>query len=478
MNLGLLALTLPMTAGAPPAMIEAPVPACPFLFVTVNLPGGGRTVWYPGTPQAIKIADKGVIGLRPGYAYRLELTDLPEQFAGLSLYPTIEVQGSLQYRPGMKMAQHPVPIHLSREEIARIRLGRLVTKVYYLEDPDQAPAVGSGTTQTLESLARGETEAIDYARAKGRPVLIFRVGERSFTPEELQTENVPGTVLLPGTPFIPTPAAPPYVAYAGIALYDPIIGPRWSTFECFHDGGDGKRPLGIGMGGSLFGLDASDTAMEFTVREGRQVVASNRVCICVPRFAAATVEQTVEGNKTLGKPQYTELYRTENVFLAKIPPGTMKQFEQAIGLLGRQRTSGLESELGLLIKSKWMRPEGLSHINGTKVVAEVRAPADLTMTPCKLLLTKSIDPNPEKIGDVVTVTLRFVNATSQTMTDVLISDSLSPRLEYIEKTAKSSKGATFTVVPNESGSARLQWAIDGSLLPGEGGVISFKVRIR
>jgi Domain of unknown function DUF11 len=79
---------------------------------------------------------------------------------------------------------------------------------------------------------------------------------------------------------------------------------------------------------------------------------------------------------------------------------------------------------------------------------------------------------------VVTVTLRFVNPTTEEMTDVVIADSLTTRLEYVEGSAKSSWAATFTATPNEGRSMTLRWAIDGTLKPGASGTITFQVRIR
>jgi uncharacterized repeat protein (TIGR01451 family) len=87
-------------------------------------------------------------------------------------------------------------------------------------------------------------------------------------------------------------------------------------------------------------------------------------------------------------------------------------------------------------------------------------------------------PHPKQIGEIVTFYLTYRNPTSQPMSDVVISDSLTGRLEYIEASAKSDRAATFTNTPNEAGSVVLRWVIDGQLLPGHGGTVSFVARIR
>ena len=95
------------------------------------------------------------------------------------------------------------------------------------------------------------------------------------------------------------------------------------------------------------------------------------------------------------------------------------------------------------------------------------------------MIQKWIDPpHPEKIGQELTVHLKFTNPTTEEMTDIVIADSLTTRLEYIVGTAKSSRAATFAASPNSAGSVVVRWSLDGKLMPGESGVITFKVRIK
>jgi uncharacterized repeat protein (TIGR01451 family) len=115
------------------------------------------------------------------------------------------------------------------------------------------------------------------------------------------------------------------------------------------------------------------------------------------------------------------------------------------------------------------------------VVAQARGPEEITAFPgcTSLMIKKWIDPaNPDRIGQEVTVHLKYTNPTTEEMTDVVVADSLTTRLEYIEGSAKSSRPATFVASPNEAGSMALRWAIDGKLMPGESGTITFKVRIK
>ncbi len=141
----------------------------------------------------------------------------------------------------------------------------------------------------------------------------------------------------------------------------------------------------------------------------------------------------------------------------------------------------IEGNNGPAFVALWSgRPLGLSSVRNVAVLAQVRGPDEITTYHGHvLLLEKSIDPpHPQKIGEVVTVTLRFSNPTTEVMTDVIVADDLTPRLEYIEGSSKSDRATTFTISPNGIGSSVLRWAVDGKLLPGESGKIKFQVRIR
>ena len=285
MNIGLLSLAL--TVGQPVALHPGPdgppfVPAAPFLFVTVNTPKGSKVTWHPMSSEA-NSTDRPV-GLRPGYLYRFQITDIPEK-KNVALFPSIEIRGTLIPRRGLPdVSKHPVPIALSDRDIDQILDGRMITKVYFLEDPNQAVPLQGTPGEALEGFAESEEEAIKDARLHGRPLLILRVGERPFTKAELAVENVPGTILFPGVTTPPIPAAPPIYPFNGMPLFDPIYGPKAAAEECLKDGGDVGPRAAPGPLGGIGGLDPTDTAMMFTTRRGTRVAVSNRVDLCVPRF--------------------------------------------------------------------------------------------------------------------------------------------------------------------------------------------------
>jgi hypothetical protein len=64
---------------------------------------------FPGSTLARLYDTPTVMGLRPGYVYRFELTNLPYN-PGKALYPEVEVRGTLVPRPGMKYMDYPIPL--------------------------------------------------------------------------------------------------------------------------------------------------------------------------------------------------------------------------------------------------------------------------------------------------------------------------------------------------------------------------------
>src|SRR3954462_5600998 len=80
-----------------------------------------------------------------------------------------------------------------------------------------------------------------------------------------------------------------------------------------------------------------------------------------------------------------------------------------------------------------------------------------------LRLFKWADRQAAQIGDVVTFSLKYSNVGGRPITDVAVSDSLSPRLEYVPGSSQSDRDAVFTIQPNEAGSAVLRWEIGGKL---------------
>jgi uncharacterized repeat protein (TIGR01451 family) len=245
-----------------------------------------------------------------------------------------------------------------------------------------------------------------------------------------------------------------------------------------HDGGDTGVPVGLDPQGRLHGLDPSDTVAEYTDACGQKHLAiSNRVCLCVPRFAIVTVPIVPAGYESA-----TALARTEGtvehaLLRVKQGPIEVQQTEQLAILRNRERASSVVAAVGTL---------PVSQIQGTAVVIglekEQTVVGTLEKKPCPparpLVLCKTTDKQAVQIGDVVAFTLMYTNVGGQPISNVVVSDSLTGRLEYVSGSAQSDRQAVFTMADNEAGSRILRWEIAGRLLPGERGVVRFQARVR
>src|SRR5262249_15875696 len=73
-----------------PAGPPAPPPP---LFVNFLGPDGMKVTFYRGAMKATTLKAPCVVGLRPGYAYQVKVSDIPGH--PQPLFPTLEVRGSI-----------------------------------------------------------------------------------------------------------------------------------------------------------------------------------------------------------------------------------------------------------------------------------------------------------------------------------------------------------------------------------------------
>ena len=104
---------------------------------------------------------------------------------------------------------------------------------------------------------------------------------------------------------------------------------------------------------------------------------------------------------------------------------------------------------------------------------------EITSYPNEVVVTKSVSPTgPVQPGDVVTFTIRYFNGTRTPAADLLLSDSLSGRLEYVAGSAKSDRPTNVTTVDNEAGSSIVRFEIPGPIPAGQSGTVTFQARVR
>lgn len=503
MTTGMLALLTPLVAAGPPSppapttptILRAshdtpgpvspiptlgygvPLPA-PLLAARVIAPQGVYVTAFPGTTLARMYDAKEVVGFRPGYRYRLELGGLPYN-PGQKLYPEVEVRGSIVPRPGMKYMDYPIPLVFTQGDIDRALSGAVITKVIYLENPEKAIPTEIPPTSPIEFPVESEEAGKRAAWENGRLVAIVRLGNRKPDAQFLAATAIDGTILLPGEKYLKAPLAPPQIPYFACPLFDPILGPKVPDEECFVDGEDKKTPLGFRANGALGGLDATDVGVEYTSRGKRRVTTSNLVCLCSPRFLINRSEIASSGYRVAVIAAGAHAESGPNLIrdrkAAMVDVGREKPTE----LDARLRTSAFVGKVGVGFYIGTQKPVAHAQVNGVKVEAAVVEPHVLTGPYCPFTVTKAVDPSgPVMPGDVVTFTITYKNTGVDAISDVVVNDSLSGRLEYVAGSQQTDRAANFGATPNEVGSTILRWELPGVLLPGQSGTVKFKAKVR
>jgi uncharacterized repeat protein (TIGR01451 family) len=456
-----------------------PVPA-PLVAAKFLVPKDVRVTAYPGSSHSRMYPAPAMMGLRPGYVYRFELSNLPYH-PDRSIYPEVEIRGTLVPRPGMKYMDYPIPLTFSQGDIEKVLKGVVLTKVIYLEDPEKALPTEIGRDAPVELPDATDQDAVKAAIANGRLMAIVRVGNLKPTAEQLKPFAIEGTILLPGEKYLKSPVAGPAFPYYAQPMYDPLLGPKGPKEECFLDGGDKGDPLGIGRNGGLGGLNATDVGVEYTIGGKRKVTTSNMVCICSPRFMIRRVELVpggfdhrlaLAGNVgAVG----TGFLKERRAVMAEIA------LTRPTGLEGKVRPSAYVGKVGVAFFLGSTRPLVVGQVEGVKVTGALVEPEQLTAFPtlCPLTVTKSVDPpGPKEPGEVVTITIKYLNSGSKAISDIVVSDSLSGRLEYIPGSAASDRPSNFAVAENEVGSVVVRWELPGTILPGQSGTVKFKAKVR
>lgn len=532
-------LLLPTIAWAVPPV---PCQGCaPLLFARFSAPPGLNVTFFQGCPQPREFDVPVTVGLRPGYIYRVKLTGIPGR-PELVLFPSVEVRGTLSLPKIIRASDHPAPVVFTNDDFDRVMRGALITKVIFLEDPEQALATATRPDQPLELEVPAGLDPLTESRSHGRPLLVIRLGERDYREEELARQAIPGTLSLPGDKYLPPPALKPCIPWACVPIIDPILGPKPCEEECLHDGGDCGERVGLDRNGAVHGLDPSDTVSAYSDSRGRRRLAiSNRVCLCVPRFVVLRGVLALLDHQSVVGVGEAEAVQAQIKVEARMPSLVAQQQEQLAALRGRQRSSGTIASLNLerldavaLLKAvhidigvaealgtsrleqltmeqrtrlvrqiefarQFIQPYGVrgveqvsqgpvvvGRLQGVNVVSNVQEVRDLNSS-CEepprlpdqpLHLYKWASTRSAQVGDVVTFFLKYANHGGQPISDVAVSDSLTGRLEYVTGSSRSNRDAVFTTLENRAGSLLLHWEVSGPLQPGQSGVVSFQARIR
>jgi uncharacterized repeat protein (TIGR01451 family) len=494
-------------------------------------------------PNPVPVGDGGGIltaGLKRGVGYRLRIFNIPER-PGVEVFPVVEVVGHLHRPEGIDPAKYPIRVIFTMDDLEPVLdLGRLVTKVIYLEEPGQAIPLRMAKDQIPVVTLNPAEHPLRVASALGRVMAIVRIGGRRPTFEEVDAGGA-GDLGLDWVAMMG--AGPcPYLNQNGTrcglpcgpvcSLPPPPSPPQLPHDEYLCDGGDQGIPATVGSDGRLGGVEPRDAVVRFDIGLGERVqsriLPTNVVCVYAPRFAEVRVStgtnETIEiqGPRTGVALESSKLTgsRTESKRLVQNQSAELaRQRSRASGLKGRlqideesnnRRTSGFENIAQVSSNRQEQGPElarnrqkaGLMRekirligiktaaspvvtgiVEGAGETVRVWAPHNVTgvETPPNrpgLAVIKRVSAAEAEPGDTLKFVITYRNMGNTPIRSVAIVDSLLPRLEYVKGTARGPEGTTFSTAANRVGATELRWVLPGVIAPGASGHVSFEAIVR
>jgi uncharacterized repeat protein (TIGR01451 family) len=310
----------------------------------------------------------------------------------------------------------------------------------------------------------------------------------------------------------------------------PGFSQPWPEDEYLFDGGDRGQRVQVLPNWEVRGLDAEDTIAHYDTLDGRRMVEkSNRVQIYSPRFSAVrqVVALRLNEQHRVSSSVYQEQIMRGAAETTEVQAGTQNfqtvenssrnmlnaiESEQGGGTLaGRDeirgfsqdmflpfenlvaiRTGGYDaSEMARLAKSAEAAITWAHDLGVLVLIDRERAAAEVSDQKVASVYTVKEKPSSPRLrimkvasttnalpGETVEFTLRFDNVGNEVIGNVTIIDNLTTRLELVPDSAECSLGADFLTEPNEVDSLAVRWEIHDPVMPGEGGVIRFKCRVR
>lgn len=298
--------------------------------------------------------------------------------------------------------------------------------------------------------------------------------------------------------------------------------------EYVFDGGDRALPIHYDEHGML-GLESEDTVVEFADDEGRaHVKPTNRVAVYAPRFAAISSVRGTSEEVSIGKlagayqavrdismdSRQQLVGHQQNVALSRIhtrtrgsevdgqaqPNGVdqmvmvsghaqaLNVFEDLTFLRSGQFDKTEEARLSQAIQAAgiWSREQSPS-IAATESEAneiydwfnasEFVGLEDLRKKG-ELRIVKLADHQVARSGDVITFTIRYDNTGDRELRDIVITDNLSPRLEYVPDSATSDRAGQLVENISNDGTLILRWELSEPLPGHTGGTVTFQAKVR
>jgi uncharacterized repeat protein (TIGR01451 family) len=539
---------MPGAAVVDPSIPPAAVVGVPVLDPDVQVvrfqgpPGLNVEVLAPA-PVPVPIGDgAGIItvGLRRGTGYRLRVTGIVERPLA-ELYPVVEIVGHLHRPDGIDPGKYPIRVVFTQDDMDdTVDRGRLVTKVIYLEDPDQAIPIKLPKDQVSVLTLTPTEPPLRVASALGRPVAIVRLGGRRPTAEEIQG-GVAGDIGLDWVESIGSRPCP-FLSQNGArcslpcgpvcAPSPPPARPSLPRDEYLCDGGDRGLTAGPSNVGRISGVEPRDAVVRFDIGirgvSQSRVLPTNVVCVYAPRFAEVRVStgtnqnidiQTTRTDKTIAKlvqanstaesrrlvqNQAAELARARaraTAYKGRLMADEDSSARAPSAYLGATlATSNRQKQTAELARTRYkvgqvqerLRLDGIKSAEGPVVTGltqgaseAVRVWGPHAMTGVEtppdrpgLAVVKRVSAAEAEPGDTLTYAIVYRNMGNTPIKAVSIVDSLLPRLEYVAGTSSGPEGTIFTTAINRVGATELHWELPGVLAPGATGYVSFQAIVR
>jgi uncharacterized repeat protein (TIGR01451 family) len=297
--------------------------------------------------------------------------------------------------------------------------------------------------------------------------------------------------------------------------------------EFLCNGGDQLPRARARVGDQIIGVEVEDTVARYTtVRGETHVTPSNRVCVYAPRFGSVRrvtgadigelavgphkmlhrdtpigVDYEEPGLAVTGRdlPIRNDLIRGPDAMRARdrgVPVENVLQPEMAEDVLALLANLSIMNR-GILIKDDLPiiligdQAATIWSVDQEVVVAvagEVAAAVTRDQTARELVvyelpngrlrICKVADRGDALPGEIVTFMLRVDNVGDSPLSEIVLTDSLSARLQYVPESQKNTVNADFSTSVNDDNSLRMTWKFPQELKVGEGTTIEFKCKVR
>jgi len=307
----------------------------------------------------------------------------------------------------------------------------------------------------------------------------------------------------------------------------PYPGRYVDAQEFIYDGGDRDPQVRLRQDLSVVGLDSEDTIIRYETTSGSvELQTGCRVPIYSPRFSSIRKivalnlsEHAVATQATLLEQKPTRVHdilppnnlvrndkpvreanvkviealrdRNRGIPVVKILPaldisdafkpyedlaiirrGEYRELDRALLIKGTQAALNWTSVDQLIVLVDNVAANSVESLDGPQELFNYEL-GNNRVRLCKVASHQVAEP-----GDIIDFTIRFDNTGDQKITNIMIQDSLAPRLEYVADSQKSSIESQFSVEPNDAGSSTLTWNIAETVAPGTGGFLRFQCKVR